>query len=171
MRVFEQYGPRRKAVETAISAASSQLIGLNWISRSNLVERERSLRNEARNSRCQRGVSNGHLSADSYGIVQMYDVSSAHPDASKAGRRADQSFLRRAVDINIPCEGIGVLRLQSAQPQDACYDRIPPWRIRRDNFTGAPAILEHCAGWRVIANFARDLQFTQRRKAAAAPIA
>ena len=75
------------------------------------------------------------------------------------------------MDVNIPREGVGVLRLESAQPENARHDRIPARRIRQDNFTSAPAIFEYRARWRIIANFFRDLQLAQWRVPAASPIA
>src|SRR6516225_317244 len=101
----------------------------------------------------------------------MYDVTRSHSDASVAGRCADQPLLRCAVDVDIPRAGVGVLRLESAQPENPCHDRVPARRIRRDNFTSAPPIFEYGSRWRSIANFFRDLQLAQWRVPAASPIA
>src|SRR5437667_1868619 len=94
-----------------------------------------------------------------------------HPDASIACRRSDQPFLRRAVDVDIPRERVGVLRLESAQPENARHDRIPARRIRQDDFASTPPIFEYRALWRIIANFLRDLQLAQWCVPAAWPVA
>src|SRR5439155_19237051 len=115
-------------------------------------------------------VNNGYPRPDSYDVVYIYDVPRAHSNASITVRRADPPFLRRAVDVDIPGERVRILRLESAQPENARHDRIPARRIREDNFTRAPPIFEDRARWRIIANLFRDLQLAQWRVSAASPI-
>src|SRR5882724_1040615 len=116
-------------------------------------------------------VHNSDRGAGSYDVVQLYDVARAHPDASITRGRPDAPFLGRAMDVNISRERVGVLHLQSAQPEDARHDRVAAWRIRRNDFTGSTSILKNRARWRAVADLFGDLQFTQWRKTAAAPIA
>jgi hypothetical protein len=75
------------------------------------------------------------------------------------------------VNVNISGERVGILRLEAAQPENARDNGVAAGGIRRDDFTGAAPILEHCAGRRSVADFLCDLQFTQWRETAAAPIA
>ena len=75
------------------------------------------------------------------------------------------------MDVNISRERVGILCLQSTQPENARHDWIAARRIRRNDFTCAQSILEHRARRRIVADFFGDLHFTQWRKTAAAPIA
>jgi len=128
-------------------------------------------RNQAWNSSSQGRVHDGNRGAGSYDVVQSYDIARAHPDASIACGRSDALLFRRAVNINISGERVGILSLHSTQPKNARDNGVAAGRIRGDYLAGAEPILEHSAGRRIVANFFRDLQFTQWRKAAAAPIA
>ena len=75
------------------------------------------------------------------------------------------------MDVNVPPKCVGILRFQSTQPENPRHDRITTGRIGQDDFAGAPPTLEHRARWRIVANFFRYLQFAERRKPAASPIA
>src|SRR5262249_21264286 len=109
--------------------------------------------------------------AGPYDVVQVYDVAGAHPDASITCRRPDEPFLRRTMDVNISRERVGVLRLQSTQPENSSHDWITARRIRGNDLAGTTPIFENRAGRRIVADFFRDLQFTQWRITASAPIA
>src|SRR2546421_8514575 len=127
-------------------------------------------RSHTRNSGGQWRGKNSDRGADSYDVVQLYDVTGAHSDAAVAGRRTDLPFLRRAVDVNIPPKCIRILRFESTQPENACDDRIATRGVGHDNFSRAPPVFEHRARWRIITNFFRDLQLAQWGKPAASPV-
>jgi hypothetical protein len=63
------------------------------------------------------------------------------------------------------------LRFQSTQPENPRHDRIATRRISPDEFAGASPTFEHRPQRRIVANFFRYLQITERRKPAASPIA
>jgi hypothetical protein len=63
------------------------------------------------------------------------------------------------------------LRFQSTQPENPRHDRIATRRIGQNKFAGAPPTLEHRARWRIVPNFFRYLQITERRKLTPSPIA
>src|SRR4029077_9057498 len=123
------------------------------------------------NGSSERRVHDSNRGASSYDVVQLYDVARAHPDASITRSRSDTLLLRRAVNVNISGERVGILSLQSAQPENARDNGVAARRIRRNDFASTPSIFEHRAGRRIVADFLGDLQFTQWRKTAAAPIA
>src|SRR5437660_4207105 len=127
-------------------------------------------RHQTWNGSSERRVHDSNRGAGSYDVVQLYDVARAHSNASIARRRSDTPFLRRAVNVNISGERVGILSLQSAQPENACDDGVAAGGIRGNDFAGAEPILEHCTGRRIVADFFGDLQFAQWRKTAAAPI-
>ena len=104
-------------------------------------------------------------------LYKLYYVTGAHPDASVTGGRTDFPFLGCAVDVNVPPKCVGILRFQSTQPENPRHDRIATGRIGKDEFASASPTLEHRARWRIVANFFRYLQFAERRKPAASPIA
>ena len=60
--------------------------------------------------------------------------------------------------------GVRVRRFQSAQPDDPSNDRIAAWRVRLQNFTGKPAVMENGADRRVVANFLSNLERAERRR-------
>ena len=95
----------------------------------------------------------------------------AHSNTSVARWRSDYPFFRCAVNVNVPPKCVGILRFQSTQPENPRNDRITTGRIGQDDFAGAPPTFEHRARWRIVANFFRYLQFAERRKPAASPIA
>src|SRR5436190_4812859 len=128
-------------------------------------------RDEAGNSSGERHIYDRHCGADSHDVIQLYDVTRAHPDAPVTRRRTDFPFLRRAVDVNVPPKCVGILRFESTQPQNPSHDWITTRRIGLDNFPGAPTVLEYRARWRITANFFRYLQLPKWRKPAAPPIA
>src|SRR5882762_2349861 len=128
-------------------------------------------RHQTWNGSSERRVHDSNRSAGSYDVVQLYDVARAHPNASIARRRSDAPLLRRAVNVNISGERVGILSLQSAQPENARDNGVAAGGIRGNDLTGAEPILEHCTGRRIVTDFLGNLQFTQWRKTAAAPIA
>jgi hypothetical protein len=75
------------------------------------------------------------------------------------------------MDVNVAPKCVGILRFESAQPENPCHDRITTRRISLDNFAGAPTVLEYRARCRIPANFFRYLQLAEWRKPAASPIA
>src|SRR6476646_7940588 len=127
-------------------------------------------RSHTRNSGGQRRGNNGDRGADSYDVVQLYDVTGAHSDAAVARRRADFPLLRCAVDVNVPPECIRILRFESTQPENARDNRIATRRVGHDNFSRPPPVFEDCARWRIVTDFFRDLQLAQWGKPAASPV-
>src|SRR4030095_6137092 len=132
---------------------------------------ERAARDETRDSRRQRGINDGYCGADSYGVVQLYDVAGTHPDTSITHVQTNVPFLRCAVNVNVACECVRVLRLASSQPENTRDDWIATRGIRCNNFAGASSIFEHSTRWRLVADFLCDLQFAKRSATAARPIA
>src|SRR6188472_229432 len=117
------------------------------------------------------GVHDRYRCANSNDVVQLYYVTGAHPDASVTRRRPDFPLLRCAVDVNVPSKCVGILRFQSTQPENPRHDRIATGRIGLDEFACASPTFKHRPGWRIVANFFRDLQIAKWRKPAASPIA
>src|SRR5207249_2407638 len=84
---------------------------------------------ERRRDQTWNGSSKGRVhdsdrGAGSYDIVQLYDVARAHPNASVACRRPDAPLLRCAVNVDISGERVGILSLESAQPENARDDGV-----------------------------------------------
>ena len=95
-------------------------------------------------------------------VVKLNHVSAIACAHNHNYRLSDIPFLRRAMNINVASKRVRILRFESAQPENACHDRIAPGRIDAEQFTGAPAIFEHSAERRTIADFFRDFQFAER---------
>src|SRR5437667_5434731 len=72
----------------------------------------------------KRRIDNCNLRTESDDVVEMDDIDGTHPDASVTYRQTDVALLRRAVNVNVATECIGVLRLAAAQPENPRYDRI-----------------------------------------------
>src|ERR1700737_583265 len=83
---------------------------------------------------------------------------------------ADQSFLWRAVNVNAATESVGVLRLETAQPNDARGNGIATRCVWRQNFAGKTTIMKEAADRRVVADFLRDLQIAERSRHSAPKI-
>src|SRR6266576_5212008 len=115
-------------------------------------------RSHTRNSGGQRRGNNGDRGADSYDVVQLYDVTGAHSNAAVACRRTNFPLLRCAVDVNVPPKCIRILRFESTQPENACDNRIATRGVGHDNFSRAPPVLEYRPRWHLVANFFGDLQ-------------
>ena len=54
--------------------------------------------------------------ADSHQVEQLDHIRRPHPDAAVARGGADARFLRRAVDVNRPAKGVGILLSDPPQP-------------------------------------------------------
>src|SRR5205823_5414449 len=94
-----------------------------------------------------------------------------HSNASVTHREANVAFLRRTVDVNHARICVCGLRIAATQPKNTRNDWITSWRIWCNDLARAASILKDSARWCVIANFLRDLQFTQWSTRAARPIA
>jgi hypothetical protein len=66
------------------------------------------------------------------------------------------------VNINAATEGVRVGSFEAAQPDDARNDRVAALCIRLEDFAGKPAVPEHRSGGRMVANFLRHLEETER---------
>src|SRR3954468_2767065 len=111
---------------------------------------------EPRNGADERHVNNRDCRADSYDVVQLNDVAGAHSDTSVARWRSDFPLFRRAVDVNISAERVGILCLEPTQPENARHDWVATGRIRQHKLPGTSSVFKYGARWRVIANFFRD---------------
>src|SRR5215471_806695 len=127
-------------------------------------------RGETRNCTDERRVHDRHRRSNSYDVVQLNDVGGAHSNASVACWRSDFPFFRRAVDVNISAECVGILCFESTQPENTCHDWVAAGRIRQHSFAGASAVFKYGAWRRAIANFFCDRKLAQRRIPAASPI-
>ena len=96
--------------------------------------------------------------------VEISDVVGLHPNATIAGGAADEVFLRRTMNINASRECMRINRLETAQPNDACRDRIAARSIWCKNFASETPIVKYSADRRMIANFLCDLEETERRR-------
>src|SRR5213083_553989 len=103
-------------------------------------------RSHTRNRVDERRVYDCYCRSDSYDVVQLDDVAGTHPDAAVTRGRADSPFLWRAVDVNVPCKRVCILRFKSTQPQDPRHDRVPTWRVGQDNLASATPVFEYRAG-------------------------
>src|SRR5436190_3969751 len=110
------------------------------------------------------------MRARSNHVVQLDHILGLHPHATVTNRQTNIPFLRRPMDINIASKRVLILQFESAQPDDPCYDWIAPGSIDGDNLTGPPAIFKNSASRHAVADFLRDLQFTQWRAIASSPV-
>ena len=74
------------------------------------------------------------------------------------------------MDVDIPRERVGILRLESAQPQNTRHYGVPARRIRQDNFTNARRSLNTVPGGALSPIFSGS-ELAQWRVPAASPIA
>jgi hypothetical protein len=95
--------------------------------------------------------------------VEIDDVDRAHANATVAGWPANVPFFRRAMNVNVAAKRVSVLRLHSAQPDDARYNWIASRRVDGDDFAGSAAVFKHSSGRRSIANLVRNFKFAERR--------
>ncbi len=75
------------------------------------------------------------------------------------------------MNINVAAKCIRILSFSSAQPDDSRHDRVAPRRVHWNYFAGPASILENRSSRSAVANFVRDLQFTQRRTVTSRAIA
>jgi len=103
-----------------------------------------------------------HRAAEWRHIEELDDIPGAHPDAAVAGWAADEVFHRRAVDVNVAAEGVGVLELRAAQPEDAGDDGVAAGGVRAEDFARPLAMAEDCAERGAVPNFAGDFHAAKR---------
>src|SRR5206468_11979713 len=118
------FSPPKLCAEDSARYSTSTLPHHEW---RRISVSHRMSRHETRDGGGKRCVHDSDRGAGSYDVVQLYDVARTHPDASIACGRSDAPFLGRTVDINISRERVGVLRLQSTQPEDARHDWVATW--------------------------------------------
>jgi len=75
------------------------------------------------------------------------------------------------MNINVAAKCIRILSFSSAQPDDSRHDRVAPRRVHWNYFAGPASIFENRSSRSTVANFVRDLQFTQRRTVTSRAIA
>src|SRR5260370_17024069 len=75
------------------------------------------------------------------------------------------------MNIKVAAKCIRSLSFSSAKPDDSRHDRVAPRRVHWNYFAGPASIFENRSSRSAIANFVRDLQFTQRRTVTSGPIA
>src|SRR5205823_6687257 len=73
-------------------------------------------------------------------------------------------LLRRSVNVNAPVISVRVGSFQTAQPDDAGYDRIAARRIRLQNFAGETAVVKNSADRRMVTDFLSNLKSAERRR-------
>lgn len=96
---------------------------------------------------------NLHERPERNAIIKLGNIARLHPNAAVTGRPTDLLLLRRSMNVNATLEGVRVLRLQPAQPNNASGDRVTAGRIGLQNFASKSPIVKDGAGGRVIANF------------------
>src|SRR5437016_1136553 len=75
------------------------------------------------------------------------------------------------MNINVAAKCIRISSFLSAQPDDSRHDRVAPGRVHWNYFASPAPIFENRSSRSAVANFVRDLQFTQRRTVTSGAIA
>src|SRR5438132_6847815 len=78
---------------------------------------------------------NLHDSTDGHLRIKLGDILRFHADAAVTCGATDLFFLRRSMNINATLKRVGVLRLESAQPNDTCSNGIAARSVGLKNFT------------------------------------
>src|SRR5262249_5849134 len=81
------------------------------------------------------------------------------------------TFLGRTMDVDASAKRVAVLGFQAFEPNNSRHNRIAPWRIRPQNFSGLTATLEDGTKRSARANFFCHLHASQRRFATSGSIA
>ena len=118
----------------------------------------------------QRRLNNRNLRTRTHLTVKIDDVDRAHANAAVTCRPANIPLFRSSMNINVAAKCIRILSFSSAQPDDSRYDRVAPRRVHWNYFAGPASIFENRSSRSAVANFVRDLQFTQRRTITAGAI-
>ncbi len=104
-------------------------------------------------------------------VVEIDDVAGFHADAAVADRAADVALFRGAVDVDVAAEGVLVLGLGAAEPEDAGDDGVATGGVRWEDFAGGFAAFEDGAGGFPVADFLGDFHGADGRFVAAGSIA
>src|ERR1700690_2585575 len=107
-------------------------------------------------------IDDSNARTDGDPVEEFYNVTGTHANAAVTRLFSQFVFLRGPMDVNATVKGIPCRVVQSAQPDNAADDRIPPGRVYGQHFAGIVSPWKTAAKWPRPADLCRDCQTPDR---------